>query len=139
MTQNTTEADGPSLSIDPSDAANVLVRSSGIDAIDRRVCHDLLSIANPTATSVLALEFWSGRDRTAEWDQQVGDRPASMRVLAPDGTTRSVAHADPDGGATNGGVDRIEDVTDLMEVGLRLSEAFSELAVGDGPTTFCFH
>ncbi|MEF8853852.1 MAG: hypothetical protein V5A28_15775 [Haloarculaceae archaeon] len=120
-------------------ASNVLLLTAAGGDSECAACRELLE-QNPLSQShvVLTTGLGSAADRLADWDADIGVRPAETTVVDVATATRSAAatagadEADRWPGAT---VERV-DAGDLLGLGERLDGA---LTGSDRPTTLCVH
>lgn len=124
--------------------SNVLLLTSAVDDCVATACRELSERTPPERSHViLATGLQSPRERLADWDDQVGTRPAETTVVDVATATRSAAASaataerpldgtGPDGwsGAT---VERVPE-GDLLGLGETLDTALSR---SDRPTTLC--
>jgi len=131
--------------------SNVLLLTSAVDDCEAAACRELSETTHPSRSHViLATGLQSPRERLADWEDDVGVRPAETTVVDLATATRSAAASTasvastgetPSGPTGPDGVDRWADATvervaegDLLELGETLDGA---LGGSDRPTTLC--
>jgi len=127
---------------------NVLLLTSAVDGCEAAACRELSETTHPSRSHViLATGLQSPRERLADWEDDVGVRPAETTVVDLATATRSAAASTASTGETPAGptgpdgVDRWADATvervaegDLLGLGETLDAA---LTGSDRPTTLC--
>jgi hypothetical protein len=120
--------------------SNVLLLTSAVDDCEAAACGELSETTRPSRSHViLATGLQSPRERLADWEDDVGVRPAETTVVDLATATRSVAASATSTG--QGVSDRWSDATierveagDLLGLGETLDGA---LGGRDRPTTLC--
>jgi hypothetical protein len=119
--------------------SNVLLLTTTSTSRESAACGELSERNAPSRSHViLATGLESAADRLADWDAEVGTRPAETTVVDVATTTRSAgaaAGADETGHWSEATVERV-DASDLLALGETLDGA---LTGTDRPTTLCVH
>ena len=122
--------------------SNVLVLASAADGCEAAACRELSETTHPARSHVvLATGLQSPRERLADWEDDVGVRPAETTVVDLATATRSAAASTGTPSTGTGVSDRWPDATvehveagDLLGLGETLDAA---LGGSDRSTTLC--
>jgi hypothetical protein len=120
----------------------VLLLASGVDDCEAAACRELSETTHPSRSHVvLATGLQSPDERLADWEDDVGVRPAETTVVDLATATRSAAASTGDSSAGTGVSDRWPDATvehvdagDLFGLGETLDTALGD---SDRSTTLC--